>query len=144
LDPRGIRGGLVIVGVAALAGWRLNGQSWHVHRKLKRAASVRGHAEPPALVHRLLQDAPSGRKALCGTEGASRAEWATASSWPLIAVIEGDGRLKVWLLHFVTGLQRPNYQDPPGSRVLLGGSWPSRAPVPGAFQRLRVLVSVRT
>ena len=98
-----------------------------VHRKLKRAASVRGHAEPPALLDRLFHDARSGRTALCETEGASRAERATASSWPLIAVIEGDGRLKVWVLHVVTGLQRPNYQDPPGSRVLLGGSWPSWA-----------------
>jgi len=97
--------------------------------KLEWAAPARTHAgtRPDSDSWRAARGAPSGRKALRGAEGASRAERASASSSPPIAVIEGDGRVKVWVLHFVTGLQRPSYQDPPGSRVLLGGSWPSWA-----------------
>jgi len=59
---------------------------------------------------------------------ASRAERAIASSSPPIAVIEGDGRVKASRSFApVTRRQPPSYQDPPGSRVLLGGSWPSWA-----------------
>ena len=42
-----------------------------------------------------------------------------------------------------TRRQRPSNQNPPGSRVLLGESWPSWAPVTTAFQRLEALIFVR-
>ena len=60
--------------------------------------------------------------------GAScRAEGPIASSSPPIAVIDGDGREGSRSLAPLSGLRWPSYQDPPGSRVLLGGSWPSWA-----------------
>src|SRR5215216_5331152 len=51
------------------------------------AAPAKGTREPPALADRLLHEAPSRPKA------PARAERASASSSPPIAVIEGDGRV---------------------------------------------------
>jgi|SRR5215211_3951824 len=140
LGPEGIRGGLVIVrvAVAALAGQRLAGQIWRGPLASRaggsRQLAKRETARTPGPA---TEEAPSGRKAPHETEDASRAERASASSSSPIAVIEGDGRVKVARCFApATRRQRPSNQDPPGSRVLLGGSWPLWAPITSALQRL--------
>ena len=78
-------------------------------------------------LNRLVSRRPSGQPR---DEASCRPEGPIASSSPLIAVIEGDGRRRLALHVSVSGLHKPSYQDPPGSRVLLGGSWPSSAQDP--------------
>jgi hypothetical protein len=88
LEPREILGGLVIVGVGGCPRLPTSGppaSSGAAACKPEWAAPAKGRREPPALADWLLDEAPSGPKA------SARAERASASSSPPIAVIEGDG-----------------------------------------------------
>jgi hypothetical protein len=61
------------------------------------------------------ETANPGRKPLHRAQGTSRVEQTTASSWPLIAVIEGDGCIEARAPPLLSSAcTRPSYQVPPG------------------------------
>src|SRR5215218_4489223 len=110
LEPREILGGLVIVRVvvAALAHQRPTGQLWRGRLQAGVGGSRQGTREPPALADRLLHEAPSRPKA------PARAERASASSSPPIAVIEGDGRVTASPPSDLSGPAAAELPGPPG------------------------------
>jgi hypothetical protein len=125
LDPRGIRGGLVIVrvAVAALGDQRPTGQLWRgplASRSGRLPPRGRGN-RPPSPTGYSTNHLPGGRRPVV-PKAPARAKRASASSSPPIAVIECDGRVTTSPPSDPSaGRQRPSYQDPPGSCVLLGG-----------------------
>jgi hypothetical protein len=89
--------------------------------RLRRAALAKGFSGTARTGGPVGRRSGSGVEPLQQTGGTSRAEGATASSWPLTTVIEGHGRIKARALALLSSAcPRRNYQDPPGSRVSSG------------------------